>query len=85
MRAADGNYLLLVEENQPTLYRDIQRLFDPPPGSAPLPLLERRETRRPVGKGHGRHDGVGQLVVSSDLTGYLDWPGIGPALRLARA
>src|SRR5947209_1352374 len=37
---AGGDHLLLVKENQPTLHHDIQLLFDPPPGSAPLPLLD---------------------------------------------
>ncbi len=41
---AGGDYLLLVKENQPTLYQDLVALFDPPTGAPPpLPLLDRRE------------------------------------------
>ena len=35
--AAGGDYLLLVKENQGTLYRDIQLLFDPPATGAGRP------------------------------------------------
>jgi len=80
---AGGDYVLLVKENQPTLHHDIQLLFDPPPGSAPLPLLDRRETRT-VERGHGRQDEVRQLVASTDLNDYLDWPGVGQVFRLER-
>jgi predicted transposase YbfD/YdcC len=81
--AAGGDYLLLVKENQPTLYRDIQLLFDPPADSAPLPLLDRRETRA-TERGHGRRDEVRHLVASTDLNAYLDWPGLGQVFRLER-
>jgi DDE_Tnp_1-associated len=40
--AAGGEYLLLVKENQPTLYDAIRLLFDPPPSLAALPLLDQR-------------------------------------------
>jgi hypothetical protein len=38
---AGGDYLLIVKENQPTLYEDISLLFDPPYPT--LPLTDRRE------------------------------------------
>lgn len=78
-----GDYLLLVKENQPTLYRDLQFLFDPPPDSAPLPLLDRREART-AEQGHGCRDEVRHLVASTDLNDYLDWPGLGQVFRLER-
>jgi predicted transposase YbfD/YdcC len=81
--AAGGDYVLLVKENQPTLYGDIRLLFDPPAGSAPLPLLDRREGQT-ADRGHGRRDEVRQLVASTDLTGYLDWPGLAQVFRLTR-
>jgi predicted transposase YbfD/YdcC len=81
--AADGDYLLLVKENQPTLYHAIQLLFDPPADSAPLPLLDRRETRT-AEQGHGRKDEVRHVVASTDLNGYLAWPGLGQVFRLER-
>lgn len=79
--AAGGDYLVLVKEHQPALYRDIRLLFDPPADSAPLPLLDRREART-VEKGHGREAEVRHLIGSTDLTAYRDWPGLGQVFRL---
>lgn len=83
VRDAGGDYVLLVKENQPTLYNDIRLLFDPPVASKPLPLLDRREART-VDRGHGRRDDVRHLVASTDLTEYLDWPGLAQVFRLER-
>jgi len=80
---AGGDYLLLVKENQPTLYDDIRLLFNPPATLAPLPLLDQREVRA-TERGHGREDEVRHLVASTDLTGYLDWPGVAQVVRLSR-
>jgi predicted transposase YbfD/YdcC len=81
--AAGGEYLLLVKENQPTLYEDIRLLFDPPPSLASLPLLDQREART-RDRGHGRQDDVRQLVASTDLNGYVEWPGLAQVFRLRR-
>src|SRR5579871_5777748 len=83
VRDAGGDYVLLVKENQPTLYNDIRLLFDPPAPSKPLPLLDRREART-VDRGHGRRNDVRHLVASTDLTDYLDWPGVAQVFRLER-
>jgi predicted transposase YbfD/YdcC len=81
---AGGDYLLLVRENQPTLLHDLALLFDPPPDlPTPLPLLDRREVCT-LEKGHGRTHDRRQLVASTDLTGYLDWPGLAQVFRLER-
>jgi len=80
---AGGDYLLLVKENQPILFSDIGLLFDPPLDSKPLPLLDRREVRT-TEHGHGRKEEVRHLVASTDLTGYLDWPGVAQVFRLTR-
>jgi len=80
---AGGDDVLLVKENQPTLYDDIRLLFDPPPDLGALPLEDRREART-RDQGHGRQDEVRQLVASTDLTGYLDWPGVAQVFRLTR-
>jgi predicted transposase YbfD/YdcC len=81
---AGGDYLLLVKENQPTLHHDLALLFDrSPSGSPPLPLLDRREARTEE-RGHGRTDEVRYLVASTDLAGYLDWPGQAQVFRLTR-
>jgi hypothetical protein len=53
VREAGGDYLLVVKANQGTLYGDIGLLFDPPPASAPLPLIDWRVART-VESGHGR-------------------------------
>lgn len=84
VRDAGGDYLLLAKENQPTLYADIRLLFDPPPDSRPLPLLDHRDART-VDRGHGRRDDVRHLVASTDLTGYLAWPGVAQVFRLHRS
>jgi predicted transposase YbfD/YdcC len=81
--AAGGDYLLLVKENQPTLYKDLALLFDPPADGAPLPLLDRREVRT-TDCGHGRREEVRHLVASTDLSAYLDWPGLAQVFRLER-
>lgn len=80
---AGGDYLLLVKENQPALYTDIRLLFDPPPDMGALPLLDRREART-RDRGHRRQDEVRHLVASTDLTAYLDWPGVAQVCRLER-
>ena len=82
--AAGGDYLVLVRENQPTLYHDIALLFDPPADlPAPLPLLDRREAAT-LEQGHGRADDRRHLVASTDLVGYCDWPGLAQVFRLER-
>src|SRR5829696_412200 len=83
VRAAGGDYLLLVKENQATLYNDIQLLFDPPPALATRPLRDQRAVRT-IETGHGRRDEVRQLVTSTDLMAYLDWPGVAQVFRLER-
>jgi predicted transposase YbfD/YdcC len=80
---AGGDYLVLVKQNQGTLYRDIELLFDPAPAVAALPLLDRR-TARTVETGHGRTREVRDLVASTDLVGYLDWPGHAQVFRVER-
>jgi DDE_Tnp_1-associated len=81
--AAGGDFLVLVKENQPTLFADISLLFDPPAVLGPATLLDRREacTRD---CGHGRHDEVRHLIASTDLSAYLDWPGLEQVFRLER-
>ena len=66
--------MLLVKENQDTLYRDIQLLFDPPPTVPVAPLTDRRVAHT-VESGHGRSRERRELVASTDLADYLAWPG----------
>jgi predicted transposase YbfD/YdcC len=81
--AAGGDYVLLVKENQGTLYHDLALLFDPPPTVPAAPLTDRRVART-VESGHGRTMEVRELLASTDLGGYLDWPGAQQVFRLER-
>lgn len=81
--AGGGDYLLLVKENQPALRDAIALLFDPPADLAALPLLDRREAHT-LERGHGRTDERRHLIASTDLTTYLDWPGLAQVVRLER-
>jgi predicted transposase YbfD/YdcC len=77
-----GDYLVVVKENQPTLFNDIRLLFEPPDPT--VTLTDRREaTTRDVG--HGRHADTRHLIASTDLVGYLDWPGHAQVFRLERS
>jgi predicted transposase YbfD/YdcC len=81
--AAGGDYLLLVKENQGTLYGDLQLLFDPPPSVPAAPLTDRRVART-LESGHGRSMERRELVATTDLTDYLAWPGVAQVFRLER-
>jgi predicted transposase YbfD/YdcC len=81
--AAGGDYLVLVKENQPTLHADIALLFDPPAALGRADLLDRREAST-RDRGHGRQQEVRRLTASTDLTAYLDWPGLAQVFRLER-
>ena len=83
VRAAGGHYLLLVKENQGALYRDIALLFDPPASVPAAPVTDRRVAHT-LESGHGRARERRELVASTDLTGYLDWPGAAQVFRLER-
>jgi predicted transposase YbfD/YdcC len=76
-----GDYLVLVKENQPALFDDIRLLFEPPDPA--VGLTDRREAAT-VDFGHGRHADTRRLIASTDLVGYLDWPGHAQVFRLER-
>ena len=78
---AAGDYLLTVKENQPTLLSDIRLLFDPP---FPCPPLVDRREAQTVDNGHGRHRDTRQLIASTDLVGYTDWPSLAQVFRIER-
>ena len=77
----EGDYLLLVKENQPTLFDDIRLLFEPPDRS--VTLTDRREATT-IDYGHGRRADTRHLIASTDLVGYLDWPGHAQVFRWER-
>jgi len=83
VQAAGGDYLVMVKANQETLHGDIELLFDPPPAAATLPLIDCRMART-VECGHGRGREIRELIASTDLNGYLDWPGARQVFRLER-
>jgi predicted transposase YbfD/YdcC len=69
--AQGGHYLMIVKENQPTLYEAVALLFRMPPVPAhPGELL----TYQTTGKDHGRLE-QRTLVSSTALAGYITWPG----------
>jgi predicted transposase YbfD/YdcC len=78
--AAGGDYLLLVKANQPTLSDAVTLLFDP---GWEVPLCDRREARM-LDKGHGRSREVRHIIASTDLEGYIDWPGMAQVFRIER-
>ena len=83
---ADGDYLLIVKENQATLLRAITTVFasraDVALRAASLPAWDMRAATT-VDKGHGRLE-VRQLVASTALNGYLAWPGLAQVVRVER-
>ena len=82
---AGGDYLFLVDANQPTLQADIAQLFAPPPPPAPghAPITIDEQQARTVDKGHGRLE-VREIRVSSELADYLDWPYLAQVFQLTR-
>lgn len=80
---AGGDYVLLVKANQGRLAEDIALLFDPPPAVPAAPLTDRRVTCT-VDTGHGRSREIRELIASTDLNAYLDWPGLQQVFRLER-
>lgn len=81
---AEGDFIWLVKDNQPTLRRDIEQWFAPEscvkgfsPGTKDF------QTAHTVDKGHGRHE-ARTLTTSSLLNDYLDWPGVAQVFKLER-
>jgi predicted transposase YbfD/YdcC len=73
-----GDYVMVVKENQPTLYADIEELFAEP-GAEPF-ICDEATT---VDKGHGRVE-QRTLRTSTELAGFSDWPGLQQVFRLDR-
>jgi predicted transposase YbfD/YdcC len=81
---ADGDYIWVAKDNQPTLHQDIAEVFAPPTptvlgGYVPTDF----QTARTVTKGHGRRD-TRQITVSSVLKNYSDWPGLDQVFQIER-
>lgn len=78
---AGGDYLILAKANQGTLFDDIRLLFETEDPS--VPLADRRDATT-VDTGHGRSADTRHLIASTDLVGYLDWPGHAQVFRWER-
>lgn len=81
--AHGGAYVLTVKANQADIYGAIHLLFDPPAVVGAVPLDDRR-TVQTMDYGHGRTWEIRELIASTDLTDYLDWPGLAQVLRIER-
>jgi len=80
----EGDYVMIVKDNQPTLRADIATLFEPEvctPGFSP-PKKDLRVAEQTNG-GHGRIE-TRTLAVSTALNDYLIWPGVQQVFRLQR-
>jgi len=80
----EGDYVMIVKNNQPTLRADIATLFEPevcaPGFSAPKKDLRVAEQ---TNGGHGRLERR-TLTASTALNDYLTWPGVQQVFRLQR-
>lgn len=76
--AAGGDYLLVVKANQHRLLEDLERCFAPP-----LDLVDRRVAVT-LDQGHGRTAERRTLRATTDLVGYLEWPGHAQVFQLTR-
>lgn len=73
----EGDYLMVVKQNTPVLLEEIALLFTEPQ------QLDHLVTAQTINV-HGDRVEIRHLSVSSDLTGYLDWPGAQQVMRLER-
>jgi predicted transposase YbfD/YdcC len=82
--SAEGEYLWIAKDNQPTLHQDIAALFTADDRTvAGGRVTGDRRTAASVDKGHGRQERR-TLTASSDLVGYSDWPGLEQVFCLER-
>jgi predicted transposase YbfD/YdcC len=82
--AGGGDYVWTVKDNQSQLRQDIATWFEPEPCVKGFsPTLKDFRTARTTEKAHGRLE-QRRLTVSSDLTGYLDWPAAQQVFKLER-
>ena len=74
----EGDYVMVVKDNQPQIRADIQLLLQE--SQVVAETLTATET---VDLGHGRIE-VRRLTASSALAGYLDWPGLQQVFKIVR-
>jgi predicted transposase YbfD/YdcC len=82
---AGGDYVWFAKGNQPQMEENIRLWFDPEPnpipgaGNPPKDFEIVKETN----KGHGRIE-ERTLTISSQLKGFLEWPGLEQVFKLER-
>jgi predicted transposase YbfD/YdcC len=82
--AAEGDYIWLAKDNQPTLRSDIEPWFAPESHVKGFsPVAKDFQTARTVDKGHGRYE-ERTITTSSLLNEYLAWPGVAQVFKLER-
>ena len=74
---AQGDYVMIVKDNQPRLRADMEQVFALPPWGDVQP----RTTT--VDLGHGRIE-QRTLTTSEALVGYSEWPGLAQVFRIER-
>lgn len=79
-----GHYIWFLKENQPSVALDVAQFFQPPrqvPGwHAKSMTYQLAET---VDKGHGRLERR-QITTTTNLHGFIDWPGLAQVFKLER-
>lgn len=80
VREQNGDYLLIVKANQPTLHADIALLFS----RAPVPWLHEGEART-IEKGHGRLQ-IRRIRISHELNDFLQptWSDVAQVFQVER-
>jgi predicted transposase YbfD/YdcC len=73
--AQGGDYLMVVKDNQPTLAADLATLFADP--DAPVTQAEEAAL-------HGGQCACRRLLASTELVGYVRWPGVQQVLAMER-
>jgi len=74
----DGDYVMIVKENQQKLLDDVKTVFH-----GPCSHLLQKSSAETMDVGHGRIEGR-YLTVSSELSDYSDWPGLQQVFQLTR-
>jgi len=74
----DGDYVMIVKENQQKLLDDVKTVFH-----GPCSHLLQKSSAETVDVGHGRIEGR-YLTVSDELSDYSDWPGLQQVFQLTR-
>jgi len=76
----EGDYILIVKANQPTLQEDVRLFFTEPPADC-----RDWRTARTCDKGHGRRE-LREVVASTELNDFLahQWAGVAQVFQLTR-